>query len=78
MITFNFKAKTSHGQSVAGTIESNDRESAAAMLKQKNYYLISLNKQNALSRLVGSNFSFAKYVSVKEKPIFTHQLATML
>jgi len=78
MITFNFKAKTSQGQSVAGTVESNSRESAVEMLKQKNYYLVSLNKQNALSGLFSSNFSFAKYVSVKEKAIFTHQLATML
>ena len=78
MITFNFKAKTSQGQTITGSIESNDRESAAAMLKQRNYYLISLNKQNALSGLFSSNFSFAKHVSVKEKAIFTHQLATML
>ena len=78
MITYNFKAKTSHGQTVAGTIKSNGRESAVKMLKQKKYYLISLSKQNALSKLINSNFSFVQNVSVKEKAIFTHQLATML
>ena len=78
MITFNFKAKTSHGKTIAGSIESNDRGSAIKALKQKNYYLIDLNRQNHLSWLFNSNFSFAKHVSVKEKAIFTHQLATML
>ena len=78
MITFNFKAKTSQGKTIAGAIESDNRGSAVKALKQKNYYLISLNRQNALSGMLSSNFSFAKHVSVKEKAIFTHQLATML
>ena len=76
MLTYSYKARNSQGEFVAGTLAAQRRETVITTLKQKGYYLLDVEIQDRLASLY-QNISVHR-VSVKEKAIFTHQLATLL
>ena len=78
MLTYTFKAKTNEGTLVSGDLRADRRETVVTTLKQKGYYLLSIEPENKISSFLRSNAGFGSRVRVKEKAIFTHQLATLL
>jgi type IV pilus assembly protein PilC len=78
MLTYMFKAKTNEGTLVSGDIRADRRETVVNTLKQKGYYLLSVEPQNKLSGFLRQNAGLGSRVSVRERAIFTHQLATLL
>jgi type II secretory pathway component PulF len=78
MFTYIFKAKNSEGSLVSGNMAADRRETVVSALKQKGYYLLSVEQQSRLSTALRSNASLRSRVSVRDRAIFTHQLATLL
>lgn len=78
MLTYIFKAKTNEGTLVSGNIRADRRETVVNTLKQKGYYLLSVEQQNKLSSFLHQNAVLGSRVGVRERAIFTHQLATLL
>lgn len=78
MLTYIFKAKTNEGTLVSGDIRADRRETVVNTLKQKGYYLLSVEQQNKLSSFLRQNAGLGSRVSVRERAIFTQQLATLL
>jgi type II secretory pathway component PulF len=78
MLTYIFKAKNSEGALVSGQMPADRREAVVSALKQKGYYLLGVEQESKLSSLLRSNAGLRNRVSVREKAIFTHQLATLL
>ena len=78
MFTYVFKAKNCQGALFSGDIETESRQAVITALKQKGYYLLSIERQSRFSAIFGQNARLGKHVNVKEKAIFTHQLATLL
>ena len=78
MLTYTFKAKNSEGVLVSGDMAADRRETVVNSLKQKGYYLLSVEQQNKLSAILRSNAGLRSRVSVRDRAIFTHQLATLL
>jgi type IV pilus assembly protein PilC len=76
MLTYSYKARNTQGELIAGTLAAQRRETVISALKQKGYYLLDVEIQSKLTSLY-QNMSVHR-VSVKEKAIFTHQLATLL
>ena len=78
MLTYVFKAKNSEGAVVTGQMPAQRREAVVNSLKQKGYYLLSVEQQSRLSAALRSNAGFHRHISVRDRAIFTHQLATLL
>jgi len=78
MLTYTFKAKNNEGVLVSGDMAADRRETVVNTLKQKGYYLLSVEQQNKLSAILRSNAGLRSRVSVRDRAIFTHQLATLL
>jgi len=78
MFTFTFKAKNDEGTLVQGDIAADRRETVVNALKQKGYYLLSVEQQNKLSVILRSNPVLRGRVNVRDRAVFTHQLATLL
>jgi type II secretory pathway component PulF len=78
MFTFTFKAKNNEGTLVSGNMLADRRETAINALKDKGYYPLSVEQRNKLSALLTSSLGFSRRVSVRDRAIFTHQLATLL
>ncbi len=73
-----FKARNSEGVLISGVLTADSRDTIAISLKKKGYYPISVERQNRLSAVFQKNAAFHVHISVKEKAIFTHQLAVLL
>lgn len=78
MFTYIFKAKNSEGSLVSGNMAADRRETVVSALKQKGYYLLSVEQQSRLSTVLRSNAGLRSRISVRDRAIFTHQLATLL
>jgi len=78
MLNYIFNAKNSEGTLVAGDMRADRRETVVSALKQKGYYLLNVEPESKLSSLLRLNTSLHSRVSVRERAIFTHQLATLL
>jgi type IV pilus assembly protein PilC len=78
MLTYIFKAKNNEGALVSGQMPADRRETVVSALKQRGYYLLRVEQENKFSSLLRSNAGLRNRVSVREKAIFTHQLATLL
>ncbi len=78
MHTYVFRARNSEGTLISGNIRADRRETAAIDLKRKGYYLISVEPQSGLLGVLGGNWRPGRRVGLKDRAIFTHQLATLL
>jgi len=78
MLSYTFKAKSSEGALVSGSMMADRREAVVSALKQKGYYLLSVEQQSRFSTILHSDAGLGSRVSVRDRAIFTHQLATLL
>ncbi len=78
MLNYTFKAKNNEGALITGEMMADRRENVVSALKQKGYYLISVEQESKFSSIFSSNAGLGKRISVREKAIFTQQLATLL
>jgi len=72
---FSYKAKDRDGTGTSGIIDAGDQNAASASLREKGLYVTEIKKvseKKSVSKL------FAKKVSLKDKIIFTEQLAIMI
>lgn len=74
---FKYKAKTKDGESIEGTLETQDEVSASASIREKGLYVMELKTVSEGAKSVAGRFS-RKKVPIKEKIIFTEQLAVMI
>jgi len=78
MLTYIYKARNSEGTLVTGDMVAERRETVVNNLKQKDYYLLSVEKQSRFSNILRSKAALCRRVSVRDRAIFTHQLGTLL
>ncbi|MFC1781759.1 type II secretion system F family protein [Planctomycetota bacterium] len=78
MITYIFKAKNNEGKLISGEMIAERREAVINALRQKGYYLLSIEREDRISSFFHSNAGLGQRISVREKAIFTQQLATLL
>ena len=78
MLTYSYKAKNISGNELFGQIQAQSRNEVVASLKQKGLFLLKVAPQNRLSVVFASSNQMSGRVSIKDKAIFTHQLATLL
>jgi len=78
MHSYVFKAKDSRGSLLSGDIQADRRETVITALKQRGYYLLSVEQQDRISAFFRHGLSLRSHISVRERAIFTHQLATLL
>jgi len=78
MLTFSYKAKNISGNEFSGQIQAESRNDVIASLKQKGLFLLKVEPQNKLSLILKSPARMGNRVNIKDKAIFTHQLATLL
>ena len=78
MLTYSYKAKNISGNELTGQLQARSRNEVVAALKQKGLFLLKVEPQNRLSAILSSGSQMGGRVSIKDKAIFTHQLATLL
>jgi type II secretory pathway component PulF len=78
MLNYTFKAKNREGVLICGDMSADRRENVVNSLKQKGYYLLSIEPESQLSSILTAIGGFHRRVSVRNRAIFTHQLATLL
>ncbi len=77
MMTFNYVAKDAAGQTIRGTIQSSDRTTVLAQLRQKNLTPVALTEA-APKNASAFSISMGGKVPLSEVVIFARQLATMI
>jgi hypothetical protein len=65
MLSYIFKAKSSEGSLICGSMTADRREAVVSALKQKGYYLLSVEQQSRLSTILRSDASLGSRVSVR-------------
>ncbi len=78
MLTYVFRAKNGEGALVSGRMAAERRETVVSALKQKGYYLLSVEKEGKLAAFLRSDAGLRGRISIRDKAIFTGQLATLL
>ena len=75
MALFAYKAKNQHGEKVSGKVEAQHLQNAAAILRERGLFLISMKEIGEEDSLLPQSFS---RVSKDDIVTFTRQLATMI
>ncbi len=78
MLNYNFRAKNGEGILISGRMPAEHRDAVVSSLQQKGYYLISVERENSLLAALRSKESFHRRIGIRDRAIFTHQLATLL
>jgi len=78
MHTYSYKAKNREGVFVGGALLADHREAAIATLKKKGYHLLSVDAEGPVARLFRASAGFGRRITVRDRAVFTHQLATLL
>jgi type II secretory pathway component PulF len=78
MLNYTFRAKNSEGVLISGDMQADRRETVVNSLKQKGYYLLSVEPEARLFTILRANTGFGRRVSLRDRAIFTHQLATLI
>jgi type IV pilus assembly protein PilC len=78
MLNFVFKARNDQGAMISGSITSDSRDSVANILRQKGYFLLTINKQNKTAAFISRILALPHRVTIRDKAVFTQQLATLL
>ncbi len=78
MLTYSYKAKNDQGVAIMGDMLAEHRDAVANALRKKGYYLIRVEPEGRLVRVLRSGAAFGNRVRVQEKAVFSHQLATLL
>jgi type IV pilus assembly protein PilC len=77
METFNYKARDEEGKIVEGKIEAKNEASAISLLQDQKLFITSLSKAATIKTLGGIG-GFFKKIPLKEKIMFTTQMAVMV
>jgi type II secretory pathway component PulF len=75
---FLFQAKNSAGEIVNGKIDATNNEAAVAMLQEKKYVILTLEKEKEVSAIMKDIQHLWEGVNLKELSIFYRQLATLI
>lgn len=78
MLIYSYKAKNISGSEFSGQLQAKNRNEVIAALKQKGLFLLKVEPLNRISAIFASGTQMGGRVSIKDKAIFTHQLATLL
>ena len=78
MLTYSYKAKNISGSELSGQFQAKSRNEVVAALKQKGLFLLKVEPLSRLSAVFASGTRMGGRVSIKDKAVFTHQLATLL
>jgi len=78
MQNFIFKARNSEGVLLTGRLTAASKPNVINSLKQKGYYLLSVQAESKISQLLTTNAGLGTHVKTKEKAVFTNHLATLL
>ena len=78
MLTYTYKAKNDQGVAISGCMLAGHRSAVVEALRKKGYYLLSVEPENRLAHMLRSSAGFGNHVGVRDKAIFTRQLATLL
>jgi type IV pilus assembly protein PilC len=78
MLTYSYKAKNIGGNELSGQMQAKSRNEVVAALKEKGLFLLKVEPQSKVSAVFSSGGQIGGRISIKEKAIFTHQLATLL
>ena len=78
MLTYSYQAKNINGNELSGQIQGQDRQEVVVALKRKGFFLLRVELQSRFSAAFASGVQIGNRVSIKDKAIFTHQLATLL
>jgi type IV pilus assembly protein PilC len=74
---FSYKAKNLEGQLSAGVISASDEKHALEILGKQRLFVVEI-KNNQAKQAFGQGLQFKKSVSLKDRIIFTNQLAIMI
>ncbi|MEI7890339.1 MAG: type II secretion system F family protein [bacterium] len=75
---FQFQAKKSNGEVISGRLDANNSESAVAMLQEKGYIPIKVQKEEEISETMKDLQHLWEGVNLKELSVFFRQLATLI
>jgi type IV pilus assembly protein PilC len=78
MLTYTYKAKNGQGIAVVGEMLADHRDAAVNALRKRGYFLISVEAEGRLGRWLRSSMAFGGRVRMRDRAIFTRQLATLL
>lgn len=78
MLNYVFKARNGEGTLISGSLTADCQSTAVTALKQKGYYLFSVEPKSKIAAIIHQKAGFGCRINVKAKAIFTHQLATLL
>lgn len=78
MLTYSYKAKNISGIELTGQLQAKSRNEVVAALKRKGLFLLTVEPQSRFATILSSGTGVGGRVSIKDKAIFTHQLATLL
>lgn len=76
MTSYSYLVINKSGKEIKGSLEAANEEKARAILKAEGYLLVSLEKQNLLSKDI--NINFGKQVRPRELSIFCRQFVSIL
>jgi len=75
---FSFQAKNSNGEVITGKIDATSSNAAVAMLQDKGYIPLSVEKQDDVSNMIKDFEHLWEGVSLRELSVFFRQLATLI
>lgn len=75
---FQFQVKKSNGEVISGRLDANNSESAVAMLQEKGYIPIKVQKEEEVSETLKDLQHLWEGVNLKELSVFFRQLATLI
>ena len=76
MATFSYRARDNSGQIFSGVIEGDSREAVIDKLREKIYYIISIEAKR--HTLLSTEITFFKSIKIRDLAIFYRQFATMV
>ena len=78
MLNYTYQARSNEGALVSGDMQADRRETVVSALKQKGYYPLRVQLQGKIAAVISKKAALGSRVSVRDRAIFTHQLATLL
>jgi len=78
MLTYSYRARDGEGVLISGSLLVEHREAAMAALRKKGYHPLRLEAEGRLAHFFRDGAGLGHRVSVRDKAIFSYQLATLL
>lgn len=78
MLTYSYRVKNEQGVVIVGEMLADHRDAVVNALRKKGYYLLGVEPEGRILRLLRSGAALGNRVRMRDRAIFTHQLATLL